>query len=105
MHNYLRGYCELLGDASIGGITIELNGYPGLLPSGDPDAKVIGELYRIHPKASEDLFRVLDRYEGCSEDDPEPQAFFRHRQDVRLLLDQEIYEAWVYLYIGSLMPE
>jgi len=105
MHNYLRGYCTLMGDATIGGIKIELDGYTGLLPSGDPSATVEGELYRIHIEGRDSLFNGLDRYVGCSEDNPEPHEFFRHRQNVTLLADQEVYEAWAYLYIGSLMPE
>lgn len=104
MHNYLRAYCDFLGEANVGGIKIELDGYVGLQPSGDADARVKGELYCIHPGASDDLFRVLDCYVGCSEDGPEPSEFFRHRQDVTLLAYQEVYEAWVYLYIGGLMP-
>ena len=100
MHNFLRGYCDLMGEASIGGIKIDLGDYPGLLLSGDPEARVTGELYRIHQGASEELFDGLDRYEGCSEDDPEPHEYFRHRQDVMLLADERVYEAWVYLYNG-----
>ena len=42
MHNYLRGYCDLLGDAHVGGVKVELDGYPGLIPSGNPDARVVG---------------------------------------------------------------
>lgn len=101
MHNYLRGYCDFLGAATVGGIKIDLDGYPGLVPSGDPDERVEGELYRIHDGASEKLFAGLDGYEGCSDDDPEPHEYFRHRQDVMLLADQTIYEAWVYLYNGN----
>ena len=100
MHNYLRAFCDNLGDATIGGIKVDLGGYPGLLPSGDPAARVEGELYRIHNGASDKLFEALDRYEGCSEDDLEPHEYFRHRQDVTLKDDFEIYEAWVYLYNG-----
>lgn len=100
IHNYLRSLSDFLGDASIGGIMVDLGGYPGLLPSGDPNERVQGELYRIHPGASDALFDVLDHHEGCSEDDPEPHEFFRHRQDVTLLHDQQLYEAWVYLYSG-----
>lgn len=101
MHNYLRGYCDFLGEADVGGIKIALDGYPGLLPSGDPNTRVKGELYRIHNDASDDLFAGLDHYAGCSENDPEPHVFFRHRQDVTLLADQKIYAAWVYLYSGN----
>lgn len=103
LHNYLRGLSDFLGKASIGGIVVDLGGYPGLLPSRDPNERVEGELYRIHEGASEKLFEVLDRHEGCSEEDPEPHEFFRHRQDVTLLVGdqkQETYEAWVYLYAG-----
>lgn len=102
MHNFLRGYCDFLGNASVGGIKIDLGSYSGLVPSGDPDARVAGELFRIHDGASDALFNGLDRHVGCSEDDPEPHEFFRHRQDVTLLADERVYEAWVYLYSGDL---
>ena len=101
MHNYLRGYCDLVGPASIGGIKIDLGEYPGLIPSGDPDDKVEGELYRIHDGADETLFDGLDHYEGCSDDDPEPHEYYRHQHDVTLAADQAVYEAWVYLYNGN----
>lgn len=108
LHNYLRGLTDFLGAASIGGIKVELEGYTGLLPSGDPNERVVGELYRIHEGASEKLFEVLDSYEGCGKEDPEPHEFFRHRQDVTLEADEEpsadkdqkTLEAWVYLYAG-----
>jgi len=100
LHNYLRGLSDFLGAAHIGGIKVDLGGYPGLLLSGDVSERVAGELYRIHPGASEELFDVLDRYEGCHENDPEPHEYFRHRQDVMLQADEKIYEAWVYIYNG-----
>ena len=100
LHNYLRGLADFLGQASIGGIKVDLDGYTGLLPSRDPNERVEGELYRIHAGASEKLFEVLDSYEGCGKEDPEPHEFFRHRQDVILQGDQQIYDAWVYLYAG-----
>lgn len=100
MHNYLRSFCHLMGDASIRGIKIDLGDYPGLLPSGNPEDKVIGELYRIQAGAGDKLFDALDRYEGCSEEDPEPHEYFRHRQDVIRLADQRVFEAWVYIYNG-----
>ncbi|WP_045859369.1 gamma-glutamylcyclotransferase family protein [Teredinibacter purpureus] len=105
MHNFLRGYCDLLGEASMGGIKVQLEGYCGVQPSGDPNERVVGELYRIHSNASDDLFRGLDRYEGCSEECTEPHEFFRHRQEVRLLAASEIYDAWVYLYSSCAGPE
>ena len=100
MHNYLRALCDFIGAASIGGIKVDLGGYPGLLLSGNPQERVEGELYRIHDGASAELFEVLDRYEGCHEEDPEPHEYFRHRQDVIASIDQQVYEAWVYIYNG-----
>lgn len=100
MHNYLRSFCDFVGDADVGGIKVDLGGYPGLLPSANPQERVKGELYRIHDGASDRLFEALDRYEGCSEEDPEPHEYFRHRQDVTLLSDRQVFEAWVYLYSG-----
>lgn len=98
MHNYLRARCDFLGAATIGGTTMEVEGRTGLLLSGNPDEQVMGELYRIHDGASAELFDVLDRYEGCSEDDPEPHEFFRHQREV--LWQQQVVEAWVYIYNG-----
>ena len=100
MHNFLRGFCDLLGEAIVGGIKLDLGGYPGLIPSGSPDEQVTGELYRIHEGASAELFYGLDRYEGCSDEDPEPHEYFRHPLHVTLLSDSEAYEAWVYIYNG-----
>ncbi len=105
MHNYLRAYCDFLGSASVGGIKVELDDCLGLVPSGDPDERVAGELYRIHNEAAEELFSGLDHYVGCSEDSLEPHEILRHRQDVTSLVDHKIYEAWVYLYIGDYMPD
>lgn len=104
MHNYLRARSDYMGVATIGGTTVDLGGYPGLLISNHPDERVTGELYRIHEGMSEELFAVLDRYEGCSEDDPEPHEYFRHRREVLLQQDgqhdQQLYDAWVYIYNG-----
>ena len=126
MHNYMRGFCDYLGDATVGGVKIDLGACPGLLPSGDPDERVSGELFRIHDEMSETLFKVLDHYMGCSNGDSvgdseedsgfgsdlvsEPSEFFRHRQNVILLgepsackehpsenQEQQTYNAWVYL--------
>jgi len=101
LHNYLRGLSDFIGSANIGGIRIDLEGgYPGLLLSNKPNEKVPGELYRIHEDKAQELFDVLDRYEGCHEEDLEPHEYFRHKRDVTLLADNEFYKAWVYIYNG-----
>lgn len=101
LHNYLRGLSDFMGAANIGGIKIELEGgYPGLLISNNADEKVEGELYRTHEDKAYELFDVLDRYEACHEDDPEPHEYFRFKRNVTLLANSKVYVAWVYIYQG-----
>ncbi len=101
VHNYLRGVSDFVGAATVGGTLVEMeSGSSGLMLSGNPDEKVAGELYCIHEGCDQDLFEVLDRFEGCSEDDPEPHELFRHQREVILLADGETIRAWVYLYNG-----
>lgn len=99
LHNYVRGFSDFMGAASVGGIRVDVDDLPGLVLSGDPDSRVVGELYEIHEGASETLFEVVDRFVGCSEDDSDEDFpdFFRHRLEVKLLEDQKNYFAWVYL--------
>ena len=37
MHNYLRGFSDFIGAATVGGIKEDLGDRWGLTPSGDPD--------------------------------------------------------------------
>jgi gamma-glutamylcyclotransferase (GGCT)/AIG2-like uncharacterized protein YtfP len=100
LHNYLRGLSDYLGIATVGAIRVDVDGRAGVLPSAHPEDKVSGELYRIHDGAGDGLFGVLDRYEGCGEDEAEPGEFFRHRLQATLRDDALSVDAWVYLYRG-----
>ena len=105
LHNYLRAYCDYLGLATVPGILIEVEGRPAVLPSGNPDERVSGELFRIHPGATAQLFQVLDPHQGCVSDNEQGDAgFFRHHLQAELqaetLAETVSYDAWVYLYRG-----
>lgn len=101
VHNYLRGVSDFMGAATVGGIKIELDdGGLGLMISGNANEKVVGELYRIHEGCEQELFEVLDRFEGCGDEDEEPHEFFRHQREVSLLAGGEVHRAWVYIYRG-----
>jgi len=56
---------------------------------------VHGELYALRDR--DHILRVLDEYEGCGPDDPQPTEFRRGRTTVFLETGQEV-RAWVYLY-------
>lgn len=73
----------------------EIEGYPGVVPSNESKDRVVGEVYKI--SKPENLFPLLDEYEGCSSRFPEPREFVRKVVPVRLENGEEV-EAWVYLY-------
>jgi gamma-glutamylcyclotransferase (GGCT)/AIG2-like uncharacterized protein YtfP len=78
-----RGQLYLVGD------------YPGFVPSETESDWVYGDVYRLN--SPELTYSELDRYEGCSPDDPQPHEYSRSLMPV--LLDSGAWiEASVYLY-------
>ena len=72
------------------------NRYPGALPSGHAGDRVHGEVYQLTGDPTE-LLAILDRYEACSADWPEPHEFMR--RPVKVTLDNgELLTAQCYLY-------
>ncbi len=100
----MREHCRRLGPGSIQArlYIIDdpdepgINSYPGAVPSGDADDSVHGEVYRVTGNAAE-LFMILDRYEACSPDRPQPHEFQRRSMPVRIVGGEPV-EATVYLY-------
>lgn len=86
-------WMEFIDEASVKGRLYDCGSYPGLvLDVGD--SIVRGELFRVLD--SERVFSVLDAYEGCSTDDPQPHEYRRVSVDV--FLSDEMINAWVYDY-------
>ncbi len=75
-----------------------LDGYPGLVPAGDPQAWVHGEVYVLED--SPGVLARLDDYEGCGRNDPRPHDYERVRQEVILEAGASDL-AWVYVYRGA----
>jgi len=73
----------------------DLGAYPGYVPGAEDDGRVLGEVWTL--TAPETLLPLLDRYEGCTEDDPEPHEYRRVVQTVQMA-DGSTREAWVYVY-------
>lgn len=76
----------------------EIDGYPGAILSENSKDRVFGEIYAI-PDA-EETFILLDIYEGCSENSPEPHEY--RRSQIPIYIEKKPFLiAWTYLYIGD----
>jgi gamma-glutamylcyclotransferase (GGCT)/AIG2-like uncharacterized protein YtfP len=85
----LQANARFLGKARMRGRLHQFNGYPGAVPSDQPDEYVSGELYHIEDSA---ILPTLDEYEGAE--------FERILAKVSLDDGQE-QEAWVYIFRGK----
>ncbi len=95
MYSVLARHCEFFADGFIKGSLYEVNGYPGLVLSGNDRKIVRGELYRI--TKPETVLPLLDDYEECTETYPEPREYCRRQLPVASDEGFEI-SAWVYVY-------
>ncbi len=92
MHAVLREHGKPGGPARIRGHLYVVDWYPGLIL--DPDAGwVVGELWE---DITDDAWPVLDFYEGCSAEDPQPHEFIRAQATV--LAPDEPRRAWIYTF-------
>jgi gamma-glutamylcyclotransferase (GGCT)/AIG2-like uncharacterized protein YtfP len=64
------------------GKLLNLGKYPGAMPSGNSGDVVTGEVYGL--KDPETVLSILDRYEGCSVEDPQPAEFIRQSENILL---------------------
>ena len=94
MHDALARAAEFVGEASVQGRLYDLGLYPGLVLSDSRADTVFGELYRLH---DDTVLRVLDDYEGCGRDDPQPHEYVRGTVSV-LAADGGATSAWAYIY-------
>lgn len=92
MYEVLCEHGTAAGSARVRGHLYVVDWYPGLVL--DPTAGwVVGELWtNIDPAA----WPVLDFYEGCSAEDPQPHEYVRRTAVVER--DAASIDAWVYDY-------
>ena len=98
MAEVLREHGEPAGLARVRGRLYAVGGYPGLVV--DPHAGwVVGELWTdLQP----DVWPLLDFYEGCSAEDPQPHEYVR-----RITTVESGVQAWIYDYaldVATLSP-
>jgi gamma-glutamylcyclotransferase (GGCT)/AIG2-like uncharacterized protein YtfP len=96
MHRTLACFSAFVGDGRIRGDLYDLGSYPGVFLTDGCLGMVHGEVYGLSFQHALQTWRVLDNYEGCSPDSPEPHEY--RRQRVRVFLDDgNEVEAWAYL--------
>jgi gamma-glutamylcyclotransferase (GGCT)/AIG2-like uncharacterized protein YtfP len=95
MAQLLSRSADFIGAARCQGRLYLIKHYPGLVPSGDPDDVVFGELFRLRQPA--ELLREFDMYEACGEGFAAPTEYVR--QMLAVTPDgQTAGEAWTYIY-------
>jgi gamma-glutamylcyclotransferase (GGCT)/AIG2-like uncharacterized protein YtfP len=80
--------------ARVRGRLFDLGSYPGMVPDAG-SGFVTGELYVVKPEEWDALISVLDRYEGCGPDDPEPHEYRRVIVEVRT--EDGTVASWAYV--------
>ncbi len=94
-HRWLAQRSEFLGGAWCHGRLYRIAHYPGLVPTDDPDERVVGEVYAL--QQLESTLAELDRYEECGPEFPEPTEYLRRQRRVAMADGREL-SAWVYIY-------
>jgi gamma-glutamylcyclotransferase (GGCT)/AIG2-like uncharacterized protein YtfP len=95
MPGVLTRFTEYVAEGYMLGKLYEVAGYPGAVEAGGSDDRVHGEIYRILD--NDLLFALLDAYEECSEQFPQPHEYVRKKRPISLSGNGGIV-AWVYLY-------
>ena len=95
MHRLLLP-ATFVGPGRFRGRLHDLGSYPAAVASDDPADAVHGEVYLLHTPA--DTLAALDRYEGCTPDDPEPHEYHRTVAGIHLDADATVVPAQIYLY-------
>ena len=85
-----------IGPAQVPGRLVSLGAYPGLILDNS-GSEAQGDLFQV---CSADILPLLDVYEGCSEQCPQPHEYRRVRADVMLLSGQRV-TAWLYEWTGE----
>jgi gamma-glutamylcyclotransferase (GGCT)/AIG2-like uncharacterized protein YtfP len=96
MYHLLARDASFVGEATVAGTLYDLGRYPGLIPNGDAEGTVKGEVYRIHDGVLDHTLETLDEYEGIGPEDPMPHEY--RREIVSTSLDDgRRLEAWAYI--------
>ena len=83
------------GYGTVPGELYDFGAYPGAVPVTGSESRILGELYLLPDP--ETMIPPIDRYEGCTDEDPAPHEFERALVDVAME-DGSTRRAWIYWY-------
>lgn len=95
----LKTRAQFLGEASALGRLYDLGRFPGAVFDTACAARVHGEVFQLNAPS---LLDVLDAYEGCRPEDPEPKLFRREIIGVQLARGGTL-ATWAYPLAGGIM--
>lgn len=95
----LRAQGRCLGAASIRGRMFDADPFPGAVLDGAAGDRVHGELWQL-PADSRNLLSMLDRYEGCTPQCPQPHPYRRHKIRVRTRCGRRV-TAWMFVWADT----
>ena len=95
LFNLIESCCVFETEGYFKGKLYDIGSYVGAVISPDTQSKVYGELYKI--SNTEKVFRILDAFEGCSEQFAKPKEYVRKKIPV-IINDGNPISSWAYLY-------
>ncbi len=95
MHKQLAEHCQFYQRGTLQGRLFDVDQYPGVIQTDTNGYPVHGEVYRV--LSPQHLFSLLDDYEGCTEQYPQPHEYVRSVIPITLE-DNTTEHAWTYLY-------
>ena len=97
MHHILAQNASFVGNAIFNGKLFNLSDYPGAVLSDDLRDKVFGEVYALTPEKRQEVFAILDEYEGYL---PQQEAITEFRRNLVSVIPEGggPLLAWIYLY-------
>ncbi len=96
LHPYLNKTAIFVSCATVPGKLFQIANYPGAVPVPSSIRGVIyGEVYRL--TRPQQALRLLDQYEECTSNFPEPHEF-RRTVEIVTCANGKRHRAWIYWY-------
>ena len=92
--SYLKNNSTWLSAAKFRGLLYDIGEYPGAIFDRSANTKVSGHLFSI--ANNEQVWNILDEYEGYGIDYPVPNEFIR--QLIEVETQSHLIQCWTYLY-------
>ena len=96
---YFHANASFVSEGFIAGDLYDLGMYPGVVYDEQSLNRVYGHIFRL--KNPETTLKVLDQYEDCPPDKPQPTEYIRKQVPVSLKNEKgetESKSCWAYLY-------